>query len=99
MPRLPLIALAAAAFVFPGVVLAGGCQDGQDDHAVVRHIFETADTDADGGLTPSEYAAAGLQNYGVSFEESDANSDGKTTLSEYLALYDRHHSPDDRVNL
>ncbi len=71
-----------------GVALAGeGC--GAMD--VVAHIFEMSDTDDDGALTRAEFAAAGLERYGVPFEDYDANGDGRATFDEYRALYDRHH--------
>ncbi len=71
-----------------GVALAGeGC--GAMD--VVAHIFEMSDTDDDGALTRAEFAAAGLERYGVPFEDYDADGDGRATFDEYRALYDRHH--------
>jgi len=72
---------------------------GPEGHEVVRQLFAMADADANGRLTPSEYRAAGLARYGVSFEDCDADADGETTLDEYLALYDRHHPRHDRVGL
>ena len=62
---------------------------------VVEHIFEMADQDSDGALSPDEYDAAGLERYGVTFEQTDANGDGETTLAEYLELYERYHGPPD----
>ena len=73
--------------------------EGYDARAVVRHIFEVADADDSGSLTPAEYTAAGLERYGVSFQDCDADGDGETSLAEYLGLYDRHHPSDDGVSL
>lgn len=67
--------------------------DGHDATAVVEHIFEMADRDGDGRLSPEEYEKAGLQRFGVSFDESDLDSDGETSLAEYLELYHLHHPP------
>ena len=88
------LAIAAAiAFLTPMPSFAGeGCGgESHDANFVVNHIFEAADGNADGALTAEEYAAAGLERYGVSFEQTDADGDGATTLEEYRALYDRHH--------
>lgn len=83
------LAVIVAVF-FAGPALAGGgCQEGP--HAAVAEIFESADRDGSGTLTPAEYADANLERFGVSFEATDVNADGETTLSEYLALYDVHH--------
>lgn len=86
------IAFLTAALLFstPSLALAGDeCGDGAID--IVRHIFEQADRDHDGGLTRAEYEAAGLQSYGVTFEQSDLDGDGRTSADEYLELYRRHH--------
>ena len=86
----------AALVVLAGPALAG---EGYDAQAVVRHIFEVSDTDDSGALSPEEYAAAGLERFGVTFEDCDADGDGETTFAEYLALYDRHHQGGDRRGL
>ena len=89
-------AISCLLLLLPAGALAGGYQDAQ---SVVEHIFDVADRDESGTLTPEEYAGAGLERYGVSFEDSDANADGEIALSEYLDLYERHHPSDDRVGL
>jgi len=78
------------------IASAEGCQDAR---GVVQHIFQMADENQDGVLTRAEYGEAGLERYGVSFDESDVNSDGETSLAEYLEIYERYHSPKDRINL
>ena len=83
------LSLATAALLLSPLVALGGA--GWDGHAVVTHIFEMADQDGSGTLSPSEYDAARLERYGVSFTDCDANGNGETTLEEYLDLYDRHH--------
>lgn len=91
------VAIAIATLAFPGTVLAGeGCGG---DLSVVEHIFLSADGDGSGSLSPAEYAAAGLEGFGVSFAESDANRDGEISLAEYVALYERHHPGGDRLDL
>ena len=85
--------LVAATFLVAPVALAGGAQDAA---AVVEHIFEQADRDGDGSLTPAEFEGAGLGNYGVSFDDSDLNGDGEVSMAEYLEIYHRHHPPYDR---
>jgi EF hand len=68
--------------------------DPQNARSVVGHLFETADVDRSGTLSPAEYGEAELDAYGVGFEASDRNGDGETTLEEYLDLYERHHPND-----
>jgi hypothetical protein len=74
-----------------GGVAAGGLGDAR---AVVTHIFEMADGDADGTLTPAEYDEAGLARYGVSFEQCDGNADGEMSVDEYIETYERFHPAD-----
>lgn len=83
--------------LLPVYLTAANASAGSDARAVVQHIFEMADENRDGSLDRSEYEAAGLQRYGVTFEQSDANADGETTMEEYLELYERHHPPADRT--
>jgi hypothetical protein len=100
--RLPVSsAVAAAAIVFaPGVAPAGeGCDSAQSGQSVVHHIFDEADRDDSGTLSPAEYAAAGLERFGVSFAETDADGDGETSQAEYLELYRRHHPAEERISL
>lgn len=78
--------------VLASPALAGGHPDA---HAIVGHIFEVADADQDGFLSPDEYADAGLEQFGSSFADCDADQDGRLTSSEYLEFYDRHHPPVD----
>ena len=81
--------IAVALFAFPYTASAEGCA--KDAESVVQHIFDEADQDRDGNLTRSEYEAAGLQDFGVSFDESDTDANGGTSIAEYLELYKRHH--------
>lgn len=74
-----------------GFALPTLAEPGKDPIATVEHIFEMADSDRSGWLSPAEYAEARLESFGVSFAECDANGDGRTTLYEYLQLYVRHH--------
>lgn len=67
---------------------------GKDELAIVTHIFDAADRDGDGSLSPEEYEAAGLERYGVSFDQSDLDGSGATSREEYLDLYRRHHPVD-----
>jgi hypothetical protein len=79
-------ALAAACFPRPAEAGAGA-----EASVIVAHIFAFADLDESGSLDREEYAAAGLEKFGVSFEASDADGSGETSAAEYLALYERHH--------
>jgi len=78
-------------FAIAGTAAAGG----HEATAVVEHIFEMADQDQDGALTPGEYEEADLSRFGLSFDDSDMNGDGETTLDEYLELYRVHHPAED----
>lgn len=90
-----ILLLACTGLLAPLPALAGDCGGPRDALAVVAHIFEKADSDADGLLTPAEYEAAGLERFGIAFEDSDLDSDGVTSLDEYTTLYEMHHpSPD-----
>jgi hypothetical protein len=72
----------------------------RDPHAVVAHIFATADTDRSGTLSRAEYDAADLQRFGgITFDQCDADADGETSLAEYLAVYDRFHPRGDQVGI
>ena len=94
MRRLTIIALLA--MTAGPAALAG---EGHDPERVVQHIFQTADRDQDGLLSPDEYAAAGLEGFGVPFEDSDLDGDGATSADEYLELYLRHHPPGDGTDV
>jgi len=74
-------------------------EEGRDPIAVVEHIFEMADADGSGTLTPEEYYDAKLQRYGVTFEACDLDADGETSLSEYLDVYLRFHPSTDRSKI
>ena len=91
----PLLGLAGA-LDFAGDAPAGG---GFTATEVVEHIFDVADEDRSGTLSADEYAAAGLERYGVSFGQSDLDGDGQTSLAEYLELYERHHPADDEADI
>jgi hypothetical protein len=67
---------------------------GHDARSIVTHIFNEADSDGNGTLSPDEYAAAALERYGVRFEDCDRDANGETTLEEYLELYESHHETD-----
>ncbi|MDJ0852502.1 MAG: hypothetical protein QNK04_29370 [Myxococcota bacterium] len=94
-----IIVLATAAFAIGVLPITAGAGEGHDPRFVVEHIFDVADQDQSQTLSSEEYAAAGLERYGVSFEETDANGDGETSLDEYLELYERHHPGDARVGI
>ena len=83
--------MASLAFAVAPSAFAGG--GGCGGLSAVEHIFEAADADQSGSLTPDEYEAAGLSRFGVDFDESDLDGDGITTFDEYLDLYDMHHPP------
>jgi hypothetical protein len=89
-----IVPMALALFVAASPASAGeGCASSAE--AKVQHIFDAADVDGSGSLSPSEYESAGLQSFGVSFAETDADGDGETTLDEYLDLYHRTHPAPD----
>lgn len=90
--RLMNLILIAGSLALAVPALAGSDQPGGAKN-VVQHIFDAADTDGDGVLTLSEYEAAGLKRYGVSFKAYDTNQDGVTSWQEYLTLYEQHHAP------
>jgi len=90
-------ALAAVVVGFFAGPVSAECLEGP--HAAVARIFEAADRDRSGTLTPAEYADANLERFGVSFEASDVNSDGETSLAEYLVLYDVHHPSEGGIEL
>lgn len=76
----------------PVAAAEAGC--GGDGVAMVTRLFEAADRDGNGALSPDEYEAAQLERYGVSFGESDLDGSGSTSLEEYLDLYRHHHRVD-----
>ncbi len=73
---------------------AGECNQGEyDAGGIAAHIFDISDLDQNEELSPSEYEAAELDRYGVSFEAFDANGDGATSFDEYMDLFEIHHAP------
>jgi hyperosmotically inducible periplasmic protein len=82
-PRVPAIALAAAAFaVVPALAAAAGPAQPSGD---VR--FQQLDRNHDGFLSRAE-----LKSYGTAFDEADANKDGKLDAGEFVkaqAIRDR----------
>jgi hypothetical protein len=90
--------LALAGLVATSISSAALAGEGCSGTSVVGHIFDKADTDRSGSLTPAEYGAAGLERFGVAFEGYDANADGEISAAEYLELYERHHAPGDPVD-
>ena len=86
--RLATIALATLLLGVGGNAVAGGFGDARE---VAVHIFEMADRDESGALTPDEFEAADLAAYGVDFEAYDADADGETSRDEYLQMFDAHH--------
>ena len=88
-----IIALAFIASPIPA--LASGCED--EAGGIAAHIFDMSDSDADGYLSPDEFANAGLERYGMSFEDYDANGDGETSVDEYFDLFDAHHPPTEAI--
>lgn len=88
-----------ALLVAPALLAATPAAAGEGcggDTAAVRQIFDSADTDRSGALSPAEYGNARLESFGVSFDETDANADGETSFREYLDLYLRTHPPADQ---
>jgi hypothetical protein len=63
-----IAALALGTIARPIPVLASGCK--ADAASIAAHIFDMSDADADGYLSPDEFADAGLEQYGVSFDGS-----------------------------
>jgi len=96
---LPTLLLSSVLLLAPGLSFAGeGCMGAGADTAV-SHIFDSADADGSGTLTPTEYAGAGLESFGVSFADADLDGNGETSKAEYFELYDAHHSTGERVSL
>ena len=95
-----IVSFALAALVLPTLASAGeGCGGSMSAASIVEHIFDTADADQDGSLTQTEYEAAGLESYGVTFEQSDLDGDGGTSIDEYLELYESHHPQGDEAEV
>jgi len=86
-----IVALSLAMIASPIPALASGC--GEDAGGIAAHIFDMSDSDADGFLSPDEFANAGLERYGMSFEDYDVNGDGAASVDEYFDLFDAHHPP------
>lgn len=91
--------LLAVALAATGALATEGHERHTSGASIARHIFEAADTDGDGALTPEEYADAGLAGFGVTFEDSDADSDGRLTAGEFMQLYLEHHPSDDGIDI
>lgn len=79
---------AILAFALP---LAASAEDAMEGEAIVEHIFDVADSNADGVIVFDEYEDARLGAYGLTFEQCDTNQDGVLALDEYLDLYTAHH--------
>ena len=96
MAKFMYLASIALLILFAGKAVAG-CGD---KHAkaekinmdVAQHIFENADGNNDGILTPMEHEAAGLGKYGADFPVFDIDKDGNVTLKEYRTIFDRFHN-------
>ena len=59
--------------------------------AIAQHIFEQADADKNGVLTPGEHVSAGLDRFGASFADFDLDRDSQVTWDEYRSIFERHH--------
>ena len=79
------------AIAIPSGARASECE--ADPSSIAAHIFDMSDSNADGFLTPTEFADSGLERYGIPFDEYDANGDGEASADEYLDLFDIHHPP------
>jgi hypothetical protein len=88
-----IVALALVARPIPA--LASDCEE--EAGSIAAHIFDMSDSDADGYLSPDEFASAGLERFGMSFEDYDVNGDGETSVHEYFDLFDAHHPPTDVI--
>lgn len=75
----------------PGAGAFDDQADPEDSVAIVTHIFEVSDLDADGSLSSDEYSAAGLDAFGLGFEACDGDANGELTSEEFLDLYRQHH--------
>jgi hypothetical protein len=65
--------------------------------AIAEHIFDMSDTNGDDALSPEEFAAAGLERYGMNFEAYDVDEDGFTSFDEYLDVFEAHHPPGEMI--
>ena len=86
-----LVAIALGWIVCPSLALASGCE--AEASTIAAHIFDMSDSDADGFLSPAEFADAGLERYGLPFDEYDENGDGVASVDEYFDVFERHHPP------
>ena len=77
-----MFALAAAMAVTAApAALANDPHDGRD----VTQKFQSADTDSNGALTPTEWKAAGWDQ--AKWDKADTDGDGKVTLAEKRAVH------------
>lgn len=95
LASLPALSSASA---FDGPV-SGHPTDPANAEAIVAHIFEVSDLDADGSLSSDEYAQAGLDEFGLSFEACDRDADGALTSQEFLDLYRQHHPTESALDV
>ena len=92
-------------YSFISPVSAGNCFNDSGNKAAVpmspydvaKHIFDSADVNADGVLSKEEYNKAGLSKYGGDIGAFDLNSDDKVVLEEYIKVFEKHHSSDKSV--
>ena len=91
--RFLLLSLATGSFLLLAASAhAGDCGGDKSATTAAQEIFEKADSNGDGALSPAEYSEAGMQRFGVGFDEYDLDANGEASLEEYLELFERHHS-------
>ena len=83
-----IFAAAALAALIAPAAIAG---EQPSPLAIAQHIFEKADADKDGLLTPEEHESAGLGRFGASFSDFDLDRDSRVTWDEYRSIFERHH--------
>jgi hypothetical protein len=95
--RILLVSAVALCFGLVGTPASEASDCDGDALGIAGHIFDTSDTNADGALTPAEFAEAGLERYGVAFAEFDVDGDGLTSVDEFFDLFEMHHPPGETI--
>ena len=83
-------------------VSASSCGEGNHSHpskgkmaAMAMQVFEHADANSDGFITPDEHTAE-LAKYGTKFSDYDTNDNKRISKKEYMAIFNKHHSDGSR---